>query len=1008
MFGHRRCKGARGRWVGSGTAILAADHGLEARATSGGTRRGGGRLRWLAAVTLSAAILASPDARAAAGVWEPTGLLGVWIQDLAVTSSGDVWALGVPAPPGWDPEWWSVAPRRVWRSTDGARTWAVMATDIQMPEDGRCELAVDDADYVWLGSEPLCRWSADGEGPTTYSLKARSTYSPKLLLDGNLYVIAWGALFRTGDHGRSWEEFPRNVPLWDVAMDREGFFYGVGGGGGVYRASGVDQNWEAVKMLGLTTTARVAVSASDTVFLTVARVMVLGGSVLRSTNRGASWTTWTQPDQVTDFHMEPDQDVIYIGRLREGGVNRSLDDGRTWSPVGEGLPEGLPGAEAPGIVAIASDRNGALYAGNTVMWPLWEGGVYRMELPENPFGWEALGLAGRRVSDLEQSGGILYAATDGGVFRGEVSPTTGTLWAPLGLEGENVSALLINPSSPNVMYAGIAPADEATSPTDVATLYKSTDGGASWSVSDAGTHGHPVHFIEGCGDAASILYAAGGLGVLRSDDAGMSWSVVLGTGEATISVIHVLALHPADGEVVYAGGSRGASDPALWRSRNGGASWTDLSDAFEAGEGGVQAIGFDPRSTATLYIGVKSRTYTSADGGETLAPLRTPCPAYPRAILIDPRNSDHVYASGLRGGFFESWDGGERWWEFPKPDGRGGVLSMKVDEADSSILYVATGERGVFRCADARLAGPTPLPTPAQTPTPIPSWTPTPGTTHTSTPTPSAAATSTPFTTGTPTPDDRAIEELIRSFYQLALGREPEPGAVDSWESGYFDYALGFDIDVRFVPREMGRLFFLSEEYAARNRTDAEFIADCYRVFLDRDPNQTELDNWLAGAWNRSQVMTVFSESVEFAARIATMYPGFAGDAARNFVTTLYIGLLDRLVDQDGLVYAAGLFDAAYASGGLEGVRAQAKQTAREIMASEEFQSSLGSAIPNAQSAIVVRLYRAFLGRFPSETEIAYWTAELDSGARTTDDLIDLFADSGEFTPRLGEYFGSY
>ena len=74
---------------------------------------------------------------------------------------------------------------------------------------------------------------------------------------------------------------------------------------------------------------------------------------------------------------------------------------------------------------------------------------------------------------------------------------------------------------------------------------------------------------------------------------------------------------------------------------------------------------------------------------------------------------------------------------------------------------------------------------------------------------------------------------MVSSFYEEVLGRAPESGAVDEWET-QFDYAVGFDIDVRFIPREMARLFFLSEEYANRDRTDAEFLTDCYRVFLRR------------------------------------------------------------------------------------------------------------------------------------------------------------------------------
>jgi len=301
---------------------------------------------------------------------------------------------------------------------------------------------------------------------------------------------------------------------------------------------------------------------------------------------------------------------------------------------------------------------------------------------------------------------------------------------------------------------------------------------------------------------------------------------------------------------------------------------------------------------------------------------------------------------------------------------------------------------GLVYMNQSRAAAGTPTPTPEPgttlTPTPAPGGTPTPA--------PTGGPTAPP--TATPTPGiDETVRGLIASFYELVLGRGPSSGEVDGWQT-YVDYVVNFNIDVRFIPREVARLFFLSEEYANRSRADAEFITDCYRVFLDRAPNQTELDNWLAGVWNRSQVMTVFSESEEFANRIQSLFPGLGGNATRCFVTFMYVGLLDRLVDQSGLEYAAGLFDAAYAQGGLASVRAQATQMAREVIQSAEFLSK------NPTTAVyVTRFYRAFLGRFPNDAEIAYWSAELDSGRRTTDAVIDLFADSAEFTARLNEYF---
>ena len=204
------------------------------------------------------------------------------------------------------------------------------------------------------------------------------------------------------------------------------------------------------------------------------------------------------------------------------------------------------------------------------------------------------------------------------------------------------------------------------------------------------------------------------------------------------------------------------------------------------------------------------------------------------------------------------------------------------------------------------------------------------------------------------------------------------------------------------MPTEMARTFFKSEEYANRNRDNTQFLTDCYNVFLDRAPTQTELQNWLTEpiVWNRDEVMTIFAESEEFQNKLASEYPGSAGDPTGNFVTYMYIGLLDRLADSAGLEYASGLFDAAKAQGGIEACRTQAKQTAREILASDEFQSTSPT-----NEDYVVRLYRAFLGRFPADHEKSYWTGELAAGRTTTDAMIDQFAAAPEFTGRLQSCF---
>jgi 4-amino-4-deoxy-L-arabinose transferase-like glycosyltransferase len=234
----------------------------------------------------------------------------------------------------------------------------------------------------------------------------------------------------------------------------------------------------------------------------------------------------------------------------------------------------------------------------------------------------------------------------------------------------------------------------------------------------------------------------------------------------------------------------------------------------------------------------------------------------------------------------------------------------------------------------------------------------------------------------------------IPHFYTGVLGRDPEAGAVEAWEKEYFNHALNLDIDVRFIVTEMGRLFFSSDEYQMRNRSNAEFIIDCYRAFLNRNPGQAELNSWLGSTWSRPQVVSTFAESEEFKNFIGSLFPGLNGLPTRNFITAMYIRFLDRLMDSGELVYWSSLFDNAVDK------RQQSIYMAQQAMGCDEFQNQH----PTNQT-IVVRLYRAFLRRYPADNEIAYWTGELNAGRQTSDTLINVFANSQEFSQILKKYF---
>lgn len=240
----------------------------------------------------------------------------------------------------------------------------------------------------------------------------------------------------------------------------------------------------------------------------------------------------------------------------------------------------------------------------------------------------------------------------------------------------------VSKSDPNVVYAGTG-SDGLRSNVSIGRgVYKSTDAGATWAhvgLTSVGNIGqvevHPtnpsVAFVAAIGDP---FKPTADRGVYRTTDGGKSWSKVLFVSDSTGAVD--VELNPGNPNIVYASMWRaerkpwtiisGAKEGGIYKSIDGGTTWKKLAGGLPNDLFGKSNLAVSPSSPNSVWAILEAKPgsglYRSDDSGETWRLLSTfgpmlTRPFYYTGVTVHPKDPNTVWTYSE--GFYKSTDGGK-------------------------------------------------------------------------------------------------------------------------------------------------------------------------------------------------------------------------------------------------------------------------------------------------------------------------------------------------------------
>lgn len=332
-------------------------------------------------------------------------------------------------------------------------------------------------------------------------------------------------------------------------------------------------------------------------------------------------------------------------------------------------------------------------------------------------------LVSGRISDFavnpDNRSEFYVAASSGGVWK---TTNAGTTFQPIfDSQGSySIGCITMDPNNPHAIWVGTGENNNQRSVAYGDGIYKSEDGGKSWTNMGLKESEH-IGMIAVDPRESDVVYAAaygplwragGDRGLYKTTDGGKNWTQVLAISEHTgVSEVH---LDPRDPDVVYAVAHQrrrhvwtlidGGPESAIYKSKDAGATWTKINTGLPSGDLGRIGLAVSSVNPDYLYAIVEAQEnkggfFRSTNRGVTWERRSsyTSRGNYYQEIFCDPVDINRVYSMDVY--LKVSYDGGRTFQNLGERSKHVDNHALWIDPNDPNY-YLVGCDGGVYESFD--------------------------------------------------------------------------------------------------------------------------------------------------------------------------------------------------------------------------------------------------------------------------------------------------------------------